>query len=106
MCGRARSVKGLAGWPRKVNLQYRQLSRRLASGRAQDSQNYARIAEVLVALEQVDLLRDDFPAGTPLPQPVAAPAGQDAGFIAPEFADQEIRAHHVNVLVRGRKYLD
>ena len=57
-------------------------------------ENDARVADALIAIEQVDLLGRDFPLTIELAEAVTRPPGQHTDFIVPEFADDEIRADH------------
>jgi hypothetical protein len=57
-------------------------------------QNYARVADALIAVEQIHLLGGYFPLAIELAEAVTRPAAKRADFIVPEFADDEIRAHH------------
>src|SRR5580704_2398091 len=66
----------------------------------------ARIAYTLVAIDEVDLLGLDLPASAVAQDAMPRPAGEHSGLIAPEFADQKIRAHHAGVVARGGKNLD
>src|SRR5580692_5181411 len=66
----------------------------------------AWIADALVAIDQVDLLGLDLPAGAVAHHAMPGPAGEHSGLIAPEFADQEIRPHHARVLARGGEDFD
>src|SRR5579862_6218490 len=66
----------------------------------------AWIADALVAIDEVDLLGLDLPASAVAHDAMPRPAGEHSGLIAPEFADQKIRAHHAGVVARGGKNLD
>jgi hypothetical protein len=55
-------------------------------------QNDARIADALIALQEIHLLGLDLPGAAVAHDPVPGPAGQDAGLVAPELADEKIRA--------------
>src|ERR1700730_11475075 len=63
----------------------------------------AWIADALVAIDQVDLLGFDLPAGAVAPHAGSRPPGENPGLIAPEFADQEVRAHHAHIVAWGSK---
>src|SRR5580704_11784057 len=70
------------------------------------SQDDAWIADALVAIDEVDLLGLDLPAGAVAHHAMSRPAGEHSGFVAPEFADQEIRSHHAAVVSHGGENLD
>src|SRR6266700_317177 len=53
-------------------------------------ENDARVAQVLVAVDEVDLPHLDFPARLRLHEAVTAPAGEEAGAVHSKFADQKI----------------
>lgn len=57
-------------------------------------QDYARIADALIAVEQIHLLGGYLPLAVELAEAVTRPAAKRTDFIVPEFADDEIRAHH------------
>src|SRR5262249_9126528 len=66
----------------------------------------AGVAQVLVAVDQIDLPYLDQPALGALDEAVAAPAREIARAVDAKLADQEIRAHHAGLFVGGREYLD
>src|ERR1700722_1758052 len=72
-------------------------------GRRPFLQNDARIADALIAVDQVHLLGLDLPRRAVAHHAMAGPAGQHARLVAPELADQEIRAQHALVLAPGGK---
>src|SRR5215217_6538711 len=69
------------------------------------SQDNARVADALVAFQQIDLLGDDLPAAPRLRETVPGPAAEEAGLVAPELVDEEIATHHAHVVASGRKDL-
>src|ERR1043166_1222491 len=87
---------------RRVTGALGELTRRAGTG----LQDYARIADALIAFEQIDLLGLDLPSVAVAHDAVPGPARQDAGLIAPELADEKIRAQHARVVARGGKDLD
>src|SRR6202051_3229792 len=70
------------------------------------SKDDAWIADALVAIDQVDLLGLDLPAGGTAHDAMPGPAGENSGLVAPEFADQEVRTQHARVVARRGKNLD
>src|SRR3974390_2539210 len=64
------------------------------------------IAQVLIAVDQVDLPEADLPAGAVAHEAGTAPAGEETGSIHPELADEEVRAHHAHAALIGSEYLD
>src|SRR5262249_21431804 len=66
----------------------------------------AGIAQVLVAVDQVDLAYLDFPAVRGFGEAMAAPAREVARAVDAEFADQQVGAHHARVALLGGEYLD
>src|SRR5213080_1385208 len=54
----------------------------------------ARVAQMLVAVDEIELLRLDLPADLAPAQAMAAPSGERARLPGAEFRDQQIRAHH------------
>ena len=70
------------------------------------SKNNTRIADALIAVDQVDLLGLDFPAAGFAHDAVAGPAGEHARLVAPEFADQKIGAQHAHVVAGGGEDFD
>src|ERR1041385_3498513 len=77
-------------------------SRRSASALQDD----ARVADALIAVQQIDLFCGDFPNAVVLPETVTLPAGQDANLTIPEFADGEVRPHHALVGAGAPEDLD
>src|SRR5258707_14420537 len=70
------------------------------------SQDDAWIADTLVAIDQVDLLGLDFPRGPVAYDSMPGPAGEHSGLVAPEFADQKIRAQHARIVARRGEDFD
>src|SRR6266849_237851 len=67
----------------------------------------AGIAQVLVAVDEIDLPDLDFPAVIfILRKTVAAPARQKPRAVDAELADEEIRAHHAHRARTGGEHLD
>src|SRR4029453_2178601 len=66
----------------------------------------AGIAQVLVAVDQVDLPHLDFPAVRRAHEAMAAPAGEIPSPVHAELADQENRADHVGGAHIGFEYFD
>src|SRR5713101_1792342 len=67
----------------------------------------AGIAQVLVAVDEIDLPDLDLPAVLfTLHKTVAAPARQQSRAVDAELADEEIRAHHAGVALLGGERLD
>src|SRR5262245_2762700 len=58
------------------------------------SEHNAGIAQILVAVDQVDLPHLDLPAMRRAYEAMAAPAGEESRPVHAELADQEIRADH------------
>src|SRR5688572_13368321 len=69
------------------------------------SDHDARITQVLIAIDQVDLAHLDFPFAGTFGKAMAAPARQETHAVRTEFADQEIRAHHAFACACRRKHL-
>src|SRR6266513_1456717 len=69
-------------------------------------QNNARIADALIALDQVDLLRLDLPRAALLHNAMAGPAREHPRLVAPELADEKIRAQHADIVAGGGEDLD
>src|SRR5215218_3112430 len=67
-----------------------------------DLQNNARIADALIAFQQVHLLGLNLPAAVLLDEAIAVPTRENACFVAPEFCNQEIGPDHAGVLAAGR----
>src|ERR1051325_4155121 len=74
-----------------------ELTRRAGTG----LQDYARIADALIAFQEVDLLGLNLPGVAVTLEAVSRPARQDAGLVAPEFADEKIRPQHAHVVARA-----
>ncbi len=71
------------------------------------SQHDAGIAQVLVAVNQVDLAHLDLPASRALDEAVSAPAREVARAVDAELADQVVRAHHAGgTVVLRLEHLD
>ncbi len=70
------------------------------------SQHDARIPDALIAVDQVHLLGLDLPRLAVAHDPMPGPAGQHARLVAPELADQEVRAQHAGVVASGGEHLD
>src|SRR5215470_12076430 len=80
-------------------------SPRMTSPLSTALQDDARVADALVAFEQVHLLGDDLPAACARHAAVPAPAAQETRLIAPELVDEKVRARHAHVVVSGREHL-
>src|SRR5262249_21643544 len=71
----------------------------------------AGVAQVLVAVDEIDLTHRDQPTALMPYETVATPTGQGARPVNAEFADQEVRPHHAHVIQaliggRGHKHLN
>src|ERR1700685_3798720 len=69
-------------------------------------QDDAWIADALVAIYEVDLFGLYFPGAAVAHDTMPGPAGEHAGLVAPEFADQKVRPHHAGVVAGRGKNLD
>src|SRR5712691_2775671 len=67
--------------------------------------NDTRVADALIAFDEVDLLGGDLPAAVGLREAVTRPAAQETRLVAPEFVDQEIGPHHAHVIAVGGEHL-
>src|SRR5215475_1026457 len=70
------------------------------------SEHDAGIAQILVAVDQVDLPHLDFPAMRGAHEAMAAPAREITRAIHAELADQEIRADHAGGACVGFEHFD
>src|SRR4029453_253566 len=70
------------------------------------SEHDAGIAQILIAVDQVDLAYLDFPAMRGAHEAVAAPAGEESRPVHAELADQEVRADHAGGARVGFEHLD
>src|SRR6201982_3256688 len=69
-------------------------------------ENNAGIAQIAVAIDQVDLPHLNLPAIRGLHEPVSAPARQESRPIDAELADQEVGADHAGGALLACKYFD
>src|SRR5262245_5617170 len=70
------------------------------------SEHDAGIAQILVAVDQVDLPHLDFPAMRGAHEAMTAPAGEESRPVHAELADQEIRADHAGGARVGLEHFD
>src|SRR5262249_39753921 len=70
------------------------------------SEHDAWIAQILIAVDQVDLPHLDFPAMGGAHEAMAAPAGEESRPVHAELADQEIRADHAGGARIGFEHFD
>src|SRR5262245_21883311 len=70
------------------------------------SEHDAGIAQILIAIDQVDLPHLDFPVVCRAHEAMAAPAGEIPSPVHAELADQEIRADHVGGAHIGFEHFD
>src|SRR5262249_6276895 len=74
--------------------------------RASRSEDNAGIAQVAVAVDEVDLPDLDFPTPRALDEAVAAPTRQKSRPVHAKLADQEIGADHAHGVLAGGEYFD